>query len=546
VTTTAGELAAAAVAAFAAGDAETAVARARESLALEDEAPAHEVLAGLGYVGGDLPTAELHFRHAFRLHAAAGRSREAVRAALRLASMTVSLLGDEEAGRGWLEQARVLLTQLGPCVEWGYFEIALLSCDRNDVPALLASAERAIEIARHYGDRALELRARADRGLALVTSGRISDGFADLEMTMTALMAGELPLMDGGLCLCAMLTACDRVRDVRRAERWAGVTRDLMSAVGAEPAPLYVHCRMALGSVFRAAGRWPEAEQLLMEALGPEQQPFIWHRPLTSAHLASLRIEQGRYEEAGELLAPYEDWVSSSAPLALLHLKQGRPDVAAAVLEGALVELVDDALRRAPVLAALVQVELSRGQVDAAAAAAEELAALADRTEASSVRGDAALATARLAAARGAPARTAYATALRNLEERPFTAGLVRLELAESLAPTDPAAAIAEARAALACFTRLGATEARDRAAALLRELGDTSRPRGSVGLGELTEREADVLSLVQVGLSNAAIGERLYISGKTVEHHVSRILAKLGVRTRAEAAALAVRLGAK
>jgi DNA-binding NarL/FixJ family response regulator len=66
------------------------------------------------------------------------------------------------------------------------------------------------------------------------------------------------------------------------------------------------------------------------------------------------------------------------------------------------------------------------------------------------------------------------------------------------------------------------------------------------VGLGELTEREADVLSLVQVGLSNAAIGERLYISGKTVEHHLSRILAKLGVRTRAEAAALAVRLGAK
>jgi DNA-binding CsgD family transcriptional regulator len=48
------------------------------------------------------------------------------------------------------------------------------------------------------------------------------------------------------------------------------------------------------------------------------------------------------------------------------------------------------------------------------------------------------------------------------------------------------------------------------------------------------------VLDLVRAGLTNAEIGARLFISTKTAEHHVGRVLAKLGVRSRAEAAAVA------
>ena len=60
----------------------------------------------------------------------------------------------------------------------------------------------------------------------------------------------------------------------------------------------------------------------------------------------------------------------------------------------------------------------------------------------------------------------------------------------------------------------------------------------------QLTARELEVLALVAEGLGNREIAERLFLSERTVAHHVSAILRKLGVRTRAQAGVRAVRLG--
>jgi DNA-binding CsgD family transcriptional regulator len=124
----------------------------------------------------------------------------------------------------------------------------------------------------------------------------------------------------------------------------------------------------------------------------------------------------------------------------------------------------------------------------------------------------------------------------------PYRAAQTRLLLAQVLRREDQAVAVAEARAALSVFEDLGAGRDADAAAALLRDLGVKAARTGPKNVGRLTKREQEVLVLLGEALSNPEIAERLVLSRKTVEHHVARILSKLGLRGRAEAAALAAR----
>lgn len=68
--------------------------------------------------------------------------------------------------------------------------------------------------------------------------------------------------------------------------------------------------------------------------------------------------------------------------------------------------------------------------------------------------------------------------------------------------------------------------------------------PRGAAALPTLTEREVDVLRLVAEGLTNAEVGERLFLSAETVKTHLSRVLAKLGARDRTQAVIVAYESG--
>jgi DNA-binding NarL/FixJ family response regulator len=114
--------------------------------------------------------------------------------------------------------------------------------------------------------------------------------------------------------------------------------------------------------------------------------------------------------------------------------------------------------------------------------------------------------------------------------------------LAESPDPQDRLAALAELDA-------LGAAPLARLVRAGLRRLGVAHVPRGPVGAtrqnpGGLTERQVQVLRLLDQGCTNAEIADRLVVSTRTVDSHVAAVLAKLGVATRRAAAARARDLG--
>jgi DNA-binding CsgD family transcriptional regulator len=119
-------------------------------------------------------------------------------------------------------------------------------------------------------------------------------------------------------------------------------------------------------------------------------------------------------------------------------------------------------------------------------------------------------------------------------------------EAALALAETDDEGSL---RLALDELQQLGAQPAAALVAGRLRRQGARGVPRGPRASTRenpagLTSREVEVLRLVADGLRDADIAKQLVLSERTVGHHVSAILRKLGVRTRAQAGAEAVRLG--
>jgi DNA-binding CsgD family transcriptional regulator len=121
--------------------------------------------------------------------------------------------------------------------------------------------------------------------------------------------------------------------------------------------------------------------------------------------------------------------------------------------------------------------------------------------------------------------------------------------------PYDTAMALFDAaeeatlREALRIFQELGAAAAARLTRQRMRQIGIRSIPRGPKATTrtnpmQLTLREREVLDLICRDHTNAEIAERLFISARTVAHHVSAVLAKLDVQTRKAAAVQATRLG--
>ena len=90
-------------------------------------------------------------------------------------------------------------------------------------------------------------------------------------------------------------------------------------------------------------------------------------------------------------------------------------------------------------------------------------------------------------------------------------------------------------RSAVEGFERLGAAPWAERARRELRATGETARKRDTSPLAELTPQELQVARLVSEGATNKAVAAQLFVSPKTVEYHLRKVFAKLGIASRNE-----------
>jgi DNA-binding CsgD family transcriptional regulator len=323
----------------------------------------------------------------------------------------------------------------------------------------------------------------------------------------------------------------------------------------------------AMGNLGSGAGeirRYALADHWLREAIAwCAERDLDANRRYAQAWLARCHFEQGRWSEAGTTVASFAAERSAMPPsrivaltvLGRLRTRRGDPDAWAPLEEAwELAVRTGDLQRTWPVAAGRAEHAWLTGQPAALPGLVAEPFEFACRLGHEWAIGELGFWLWRAGALDPPacpPAGAARPYALQMAGDWRAAAAAWRelgcpYERALALADGDTEA---DLLAALDQLERLGARPAADAVAARLRELGVRRRPRRPrratlANPAGLTARELEVLALLGAGLRNADIAARLHISEKTVDHHVSAVLAKLGVHTRREATQVAAARG--
>ena len=502
-------------------------------------------LAGLGNAQwwlGDVRAAFASWERAYALFHRTDPA-QAVFTALGLSLLYDANFGDRAAARGWAARAVRVAAQVGDPVVSAWASLAQAG-SADDAANVAAWSEAAYDVAAAVGDRDLELCALSMWGSALINLGQVIEGTTLLDEALAGALGGEGARPDTVVFTsCLLMRSCVRGADFLRVVQW---TRSLDSFIERYGCPyLHATCRASYGAVLVSTGDWPRAEHELTAAAELARDALPAVQAEAAAFLADLRLGQGRVDEARRLLTGFEDRTVVLPVLAAWYLAAGEVAMAVSLVRRQLEDMTP--LEEARLREVLGSACLATGDVAGAVAAAERLSALGTTTDSGLIAARAARLCGRALLAQGkfpeAAARLAAAQTWFGLLEMPLEVARTRMMLSHAMSSYDPAPAVAEARIALAVFEDLGASADADAAAAWLRAAGATAARRGPRGLGLLTKREYDVLAALAEGLPNPDIAARLYISRRTVEHHVASILSKLGVRNRTEAAAYLTRV---
>jgi ATP/maltotriose-dependent transcriptional regulator MalT len=510
------------------------------ALADRDDPEVRAELADVQWWLADYAGTLANFERAYVDFRRSGHYSAAARAAINLSLSCVSLLGNRSAASGWYARAERIVRAHDLDALRGYLALARSEVV-EDPGEVERAASEAVEIGRQARDPDLELSALSQLGHARVRQGRVADGVRLLDEAMAGALAGECQdPITVVFASCNMMHSCTDCADFERATEWVRASERFLVTHGCPY--LYVGCRTRYGRVLFATGDWVRAEDELRTALEQSRVFAPGYLPEIFACVAELRIAQGRIDEADRLLRGQELNGMTAAVRARLELQKGNHSAAAAIVRRRLADIRTAQLEYACLVEVLGEAEILQGRAELAVACGGELRRRGESAGCMimEARGR------RLEGASCDPGEARIhldaALAIFGRLGMPFEVGRTHLQIARLLRDEEPAMAVLEARAAEEIFLRLGADGLSNQVAACLRELGEAGTRPGPRDAARLTHREWEVFGLLGEGLSNPEIAERLFVSRKTVEHHVAHVLAKLGLRNRAEAAAESVR----
>jgi DNA-binding CsgD family transcriptional regulator/tetratricopeptide (TPR) repeat protein len=402
----------------------------------------------------------------------------------------------------------------GPELAMAYASHAFVQMIRRDNDDAVTSGQKAVALARRFDLPETLAFALNAIGSALITAGEIDPGVGFLGQSLDVARAHQLDQRVAH-ALTNLGSALGEMYELERAERALRDTLGFDEEHDLDPA--YERAWLAIVLVYR--GRWTDGAALAAAVL-------------TGAEPAVARI-------------------AANVALGRVRARRGDPGVGDALDEAlALAESGAHLQRLGHVHAARAEAAWLAGDHERAAAEARAVYPLAVEKRHLWFAGELAYWQWKADGLREAPEWIAEPYRLQ-IEGSPVAASErwrergCPYEAARALAESDDADNV---MVALTEFEALGAMPAARPARQRLRELG-VRAPRGPrsttrANPAGLTTRELEVLSLIADGLRNAQVAERLVVTRKTVDHHVSAILRKLNVNTRGEAAATATRLG--
>src|SRR5687767_6759348 len=456
------------------------------------------LLADMAYAAGHLDVTIASWERAYAQSMTAGDRLAAAGAAVKVALHLLFDTALMAPVRGWARRCEQLLDGQDETPVHAWLAVVrnyerLLSGDFEEARKW---ARRAIDSGTRHAPAAAAI-GRVAEARGLILDGDVTRGLGLLDEAGTAAVSGELDPLSTGIVYCEVVCALQALAQYDLADEWTEAMERWRH--GQPVGSIHGRCRVHRAEILRLRGSCVEAEQEALEACA-ELRPYLRREfgwPLTE--LGRIRLRRGDLDGAEEafLSAQQAGW-DPQPGLAQVRLARGDVALAAALIRDALDHPLNvpskewpptTDLRRAPLLAAQVEVEIAAGEVARARAAADELARVAGTFASHALAASAILARGQVRLAEGdtAGARADFEAAVVQWGEirAPYETALGRMGLARAhLAAGNTAGAVLEWQAARAAFERIGAVALAAEAGHALNEIArgsTTPVPRPAV-----------------------------------------------------------------